>query len=225
MTMRYLLGGTAAGVSADDLLERASASGGLELVGPVTAYRVSGATRTKDFLLAYATDFHGQLPVATLDLQKFEDKTWMVGGIFITDRVVWDKCMGWWGGPGAGTGSEADNTRDYFITGLRLSGQGPNEGRPDFTPLDFLFNHLPALTPSQVKAQDGLAQMTEDAFWDKVLPDTQGAAGTTTLREAAHTLLSQLRQELEHDYRFARKYGYILFQGDKFGRSPTIMEE
>ena len=43
------------------------------------------------------TTGHGQLPVVTLDLQKFEDKTWMAGGIFITDRVAWDKRMGWWG--------------------------------------------------------------------------------------------------------------------------------
>ena len=39
------------------------------------------------------------------------------------------------------------------------------------------------------------------------------------------TLLGQLRKDLEHDRRFARKCGYILFQGDKFGRSPTTMNE
>jgi len=225
--MRYLLGGIAAGKSVDDLVQQAHEGTGAELCDPPGAARAAGIGlgQAKAFLTGYITDFHGQLPVLTLDLQKFEDKTWTAGGISITDRVAWDKRMGWWGGPGAGGGTGPDNSRDYFITGLRLSGQGLRDGRPQFNPFDFLFNHLPSLTPSQEKAQDTLARMAEDAFWDPLLPEVKGPAGANSVRDAAHALLGKLRQELQTDYLFARKYGFVLFQGDKFGRSPTVMEE
>jgi hypothetical protein len=37
-------------------------------------------------------------------------------------------------------------------------------------------------------------------------------------------LLNLIRKGLDFDTRFARKYGFIMFQGDKFGRSASVMK-
>jgi hypothetical protein len=220
--MRYLLGGIAAGQSQEHLVSFASMADGLHLLSPNAAYKVSGCnnTQAKLFLTGYVTDFNGRLPVVTLDLQKFDEATWDHQDdlrAMSKHSAEWDKRMGWWGGTGAGQGGTADNSRDFFITGLHLPGE--MDCRPSFTPLDFLFNHLPSITANQQKAQAELARMTEDAYWDPLVPSDEFT------RDAAHVLLRQVRKDLEIDYRFSRKYGYILFQGDKFGRSPTTMNE
>jgi len=168
--------------------------------------------------------------------------------------------MDWWGGPGAGSGGEADNGRDFFITGLRVAppsgsssakapyvvSEGPetmpgvreaqeaearrqdggsgspdpddHPGRPCFNILDFLVYHLPSLTASQERAQASLQELTTNAFWDKVLPNDPET------RDAAHTLLAMLRKDLDHDTTFSRRYGYILFSGDTFGRDKSVMQ-
>lgn len=219
--MRYLLGGVAAGQSDEDLAERASASGGLHLLIPDAAFKVSGSTKARRFLIGYATDFQGKLPVITLDLQMFNDDTWNHQADLRNmrkDSVEWDDRMGWWGGPGAGNGGSADNNKDFFITGIRLQGDGPLEGRPQFAVGDFLLNHLPSSTFSEDRSRNALNAMTTDAFWDTVLANPAIASG-------AHNLLRQVREDLEKDRLFARKYGQVLFSGDKFGRGPSIMKE
>ena len=215
LTIRYLLGGMAAGVPPDSLASLAQQAGDAQLAGPVAAYRVAGATRLSAFLRGYNTDFNGQLPVVHLDLQKFDDSTW--GGLrgLCKDGVESDNRMGWWGGPGAGSGTLPDNSRDYFITGLATR-RNPLGCRPQFTPADFLLNHMPELTPGQRAAQAELRRVTTDAFWDSLL--------SADLRSDAHILLNVVRKDLDHDYRFARKYGFIMFQGDKFGRGTSIMK-
>ena len=42
--------------------------------------------------------------------------------------------------------------------------------------------------------------MTEDPFWDPLLPEVNGPAGPSSVRDAAHALLGQLRQELVGDW-------------------------
>jgi hypothetical protein len=220
MSMRYLLGGLAAGMQPEELTEAARRGNDAQLVDPASAAKVAGTGKAA-FLRGYATDFGGKLPVVSLDLQKFEDRVWNYQeDLHAMDKgldVTWDKRMGWWGGTGAGNGVNADNSRDFYITGLRLQGQ--SEGRPHFTPLDFLVYHLPSTTFNQDRARGELARMTEDAFWLPLLPDTP------QVRDAVNILLYHVRQDLDHDYRFSRKYGYILFQGDKFGRDSSIMKE
>jgi len=220
--MRYLLGGIAAGQSQAHLVSFASMADGLHLLSPDAAFKVSGSSNTQAqlFLTGYATDFGDKLPVVTLDLQKFDEATWNHQADLRAmgkSSVEWDDHMGWWGGTGAGDGGTTDNSRDLFITRLRLHDQYSFEGRPSFTMMDFLFNHLPSTTPSEDKARGELKAMTTDAFWDKLLP--------ADAHDAAHALLLQVRRDLKADYQFSRKYGQVMFSGEKFDRGPSIMEE
>jgi len=138
MTMRYLLGGIATGIPAEALTVQAREGDDSQLCDPGSAYRISGSTRAKEFLTGYITNFDGKLPVATLDLQKFDDATWNhQADLRVMDKglnVTWEKRMGWWGGTGAGQGGESDNSRDFFITGLDLQGQqGVDPASPHWT--------------------------------------------------------------------------------------------
>jgi hypothetical protein len=213
--IRYLLGGVAAGRSDEDLASQAFITSSQHLLSPEAAFKASNSTRVKPFLLGYATDFGGKLPVVILDLQMFNDATW---GAQLrnecSDGVEWENRMGWHGGTDSDTFSEK---RDFFITGLHLQNQDLNEGRPSFTPVDFLLNHLPSSTSSEDKARSTLKAMTTDAFWDRVLANP-------AIRSGEHNLLRQVREDLENDRLFARKYSGVLFNGDKFDRGSSIMK-
>jgi hypothetical protein len=163
----------------------------------------------------------GQLPMVTLDLQRFNDKTWAAnpeltwGG---RNNPDWQERMGWWPGTHAGNGSSAPpEDIDFYITGLHVTGQDAGMGRPRFTPLDFIVWHLPSTTSDQDRALKVLTDLATDAYWEPLLPVAVRADG---FRE-----LADIREDLAKDYRFARKYGFIVFSGEKFGRSPTIMQQ
>jgi hypothetical protein len=221
--MRLLLGARAMGIDGMQLLPCliGPLDGSPEnMDNPVTAYNTLTALvkpgDARAFMRAYDTDWGDQLPVLDLTMQKFDDDTWKTRpGKQYSMGQDWEEHMQWWGGPFAGNGSAPDNSRDYFITGLATR-HNPLGCRPQFTPTDFLLNHMPDLTPGQRAAHAELRRVTTDAFWDSLL--------SADLRSDAHILLNVVRLDLDHDYRFARKYGYIMFQGDKFGRSASVMK-
>lgn len=215
LTMRYLVAGMAVGTSTDRIESAGWDDLEPQLGDPPAAYQAVGRGQPQPFLHGYTTDFGGKLPVVTLQLQSFDLPTWdsLPDLHYLREyrRNKWDNHMSWWGGPGAGNGCPPDNSEDLFITGV-------DGVRPQFTPLDFLLYHMPSTTSAQDQALDPLRQLTTDAFWDPLLPNDPA-------RHAAHRLLGKLRQDLEDDQKFARRYSYILFSGDAFGRDPSIMKE
>jgi hypothetical protein len=179
----------------------------------------SSSLTVKAFTEAYRTSWGDRLPVVTLDLQKFDPEVW--GNPGEGEARDWDNYMGWH--PLCGIeddrsvwGHRPARTFDLFITGLRLKGQGPHEGRPRSSRLDFLLWNTPSTTRSQDKALDALTALTTDAFWDPLID-----AG---LRGLAHQVLKQIRKDLEHDYKFARRFGHVAFNGDALDRNPSVMK-
>ena len=93
-SMRYLLGARAMGFNGDNFR---LTLGDVSIDSPIATYNALTKLRPGDpdaFLRGYNTDFNGQLPVLTLDLEKFDDGTW--GGLRgeCSDGVEWDKRMG-----------------------------------------------------------------------------------------------------------------------------------
>ena len=173
------------------------------------------------FLKAYCTNFGTALPVVTLDLQKFEESTWAPARQK-ESGVTWDKFMGWWpegqrDPEEIGGLCQKAETRDFFITGLRLQGQRAWEGRVGFSRSDFLFYRLPTTSPDLSTARGTLARLLTDSFWDALLPQDPET------KRGAHEILAIIRAELQQDYQFARKYGNVAFSGDKMDREPSIM--
>lgn len=227
-TMRNLLGARAIGAPKEelDLLPLRSAS--LYLQNPIVVFfalsehTAPGAGRA--FLNAYATNFNNKLPNIELDLQPFMEAMWYYQPDLKAMKHSneggsdWQNRMGWWPGFIPNGSSAPPDTTDIYITGLRVAGQSNLLGRPQFTVLDFFWNHLPATTSSEAKARGALTRMTTDAFWDGVLP------ADPVTREAAHTLLADLRRDLAFDYQFARKYGSYVYDGSAMDRSIAIIE-